>query len=65
MNEQMIIDITADQFKSLSKCDEGVYVGKENPFYKQLADIRMYDNYNIKQDTRLWNDYQIIRKYIS
>lgn len=65
MNEQMIIDITADQFKFLSKCDEGVYVGKENSFYKQLEDIRMYDNYNIMQDTRLWNDYRIIRKYIS
>ena len=42
-----------------------IHVGKENSFYKQLEDIRMYDNYNIMQDTRLWNDYRIIRKYIS
>ena len=32
--------------------------------YKHLEDIKFQNNYNIKGNLRLWNDYQIISKYI-
>lgn len=60
MDNGTIIDITADQFDFFSKYTEGVYVGRENSFYKNLERKQNYENYDIMQSTRLWNDYQII-----
>ena len=64
MDDDTIIDITGDQFKYFAGYAEEVYVGKENLFYKRLEDIRSYDNYDITQDNRLWDDYQIILDYM-
>ena len=64
MNEDTIIDITVDQFDFLSKYAEGVYAGKENSFYKHLEGNRIHENYDIMQNVRLWNDYQIIMNSI-
>ena len=59
-----IIDITGDQFEYCTGYAEEVYVGKGNSFYKRLEDKRSYDNYDITQDDRLWNDYKIILSYM-
>lgn len=59
-----IIDITGDQFEYCAGYAEEVYVGKGNSFYKRLEDKRSYENYNITQSERLWNDYQIILDYM-
>jgi hypothetical protein len=64
MDDGTIIDITINQFEFFSKYAEGVYVGKENSFYKHLEGNRIYENYDIMQDARLWNDYQIIMSSI-
>ena len=64
MADNTIIDVTADQFDSFSRIAKGVYIGKENYSYKHLEHRRIYENYDITQDTRLWNDYQIIMSYI-
>ena len=58
--DDIIIDITADQFSSLIENDNGVYVGVENEFYQQLEDKQTLLNYDISENQRLWNDYQII-----
>jgi len=55
-----IIDITGDQFMFCSKVVEEVYVGKENSFYEMLEDKYVHENYDITDDKRLLNDYQII-----
>lgn len=60
MADGIIIDITADQFDFLPRDADGVYVGKENLFYSRLDRIQTYENCNIMQNERLWNDYQII-----
>ncbi|MFR4284868.1 hypothetical protein [Enterococcus sp. DIV0098] len=60
MDNGTIIDITIKQLQFFSKYDEGVYVGKENSFYKNLERHQIYENYNICQNERLWKDYQII-----
>ena len=60
----IIIDITADQFDFVSKSCQGVYVGNENLFYKQLDDRHFMQNYNIEESERLWNDYEIITNYL-
>lgn len=60
----IIIDITADQFPDLIKHVNGIYVGIDSVFYKNLEDIRFQNNCNIKGNLRLWGDYQIILKYI-
>ena len=62
--DDIIIDITADQFSSLIENNNGVYVGVENEFYQQLEDKQTLLNYDIREDQRLWNDYQIILKYL-
>ena len=64
-DDATIIDITADQFDFFSKYAEGVYVGKENSFYKHLEDTRIDENYDIRQSERLWDDYQIVIDYMS
>ncbi len=63
-DDNTIIDITGDQFKYCAGYAEEVYVGKINSFYKRLEDKRSYDNYDITQSGRLWNDYQIILEYM-
>ena len=62
--DDIIIDITADQFSSLIENDNGVYVGVENEFYQQLEDKQTLLNYDISENQRLWNDYQIILQYL-
>ena len=62
--DDIIIDITADRFSSLIENNNGVYVGVENEFYQQLEDKQTLLNYDIRENQRLWNDYQIILKYI-
>ena len=62
--DDIIIDITADQFSSLIENNNGVYVGVETEFYQQLEDKQTLLNYNIRENQRLWNDYQIILKYL-
>lgn len=64
MDDSTIIDITVDQFEFFSKYAEGIYVGNEKSFYKHLKDKRIDENYDIMQDVRLWNDYQIIMSSI-
>lgn len=62
--DDIIIDITADQFSSLIENNNGVYVGVENEFYQQLEDKQTLLNYDIRENQRLWNDYQIILQYL-
>lgn len=62
--DDIIIDITADRFSSLIENDNGVYVGVETKFYQLLEDKQTLLNYDIREDQRLWNDYQIILKYL-
>ena len=64
MDNNIIIDITGDQFKYYARYSEKVYVGKENSFYKKLEDKQIQENYDITQDDRLWNDYQVILSYM-
>jgi len=63
-DDNIIIDITADQFKFFSEYSEGVYVGKEIPFYKHFERQLFHENHDIMADTRLRRDYQIIKNYI-
>lgn len=65
MDDNTIIDITGDQFKFCAVYTEKVYVGKNNPFYKRLSRKQIMENYDITQDSRLWNDYQIILGYMA
>ena len=62
--DDIIIDITADRFSSLIENDNGVYVGVESEFYQLLEDKQTLLNYDIRENQRLWNDYQIILKYL-
>lgn len=62
--DNTIIDITADQFEFFSGYAEGVYVGKENSFYKHLERQQFYENVDIMTNSRLLRDYQIIVNYI-
>lgn len=65
MDDSTIIDITGDQFRYCAGYTEEVYVGQENSFYKDLERKQIYENYDITQDARLWNDYQIIIRYMA
>ena len=49
---------------SLIENDNGVYVGVESEFYQLLEDKQTLLNYDIREEQRLWNDYQIILKYL-
>jgi hypothetical protein len=64
MNDGIIIDITADQFKFFSEYTEGIYVGKKIAFYRRLENNQIFENYDIMQDARLWSDYKIIMSNI-
>lgn len=66
IDDNTIIDITGDQFKFLTDFNVEVYVGKKNSFYLRLERERkqIRDNFDITQNTRLWNDYKIIMSYM-
>ena len=61
---EIFIDITATQFMFCGAFTRDVYVGKSFYFYEELDDVKAYSNYDITQDERLWNDYQIIKEYL-
>ena len=65
MDDNSIIDITGDQFRYCAGYTDEVYVGTETLFYKKLERKQIQDNYDITQDFRLWNDYQIIMSYLA
>lgn len=60
-DDQIIIDITGDQFYGAWK---SVYVGQEVGNYKKLSRIITHDNFDIRNQSRLWDDYNIILKYL-
>lgn len=60
-DDKIIIDITGDQFGETWK---PVYVGKETGNYKKLSRIITQDNYDIQVDSRMWDDYNAILKYL-
>lgn len=63
-DDKQIIDITYGQFKFCAGVETDIYVGEENAFYLMLKDIRIYENYNIENCERLWNDYKVIIEYL-
>ena len=58
---RIIIDITGDQFYGAWK---SVYVGQEVGTYKKLTRIITQDNFDIRKQLRLWDDYNVILKYL-
>ena len=64
MENGTVIDITGTQFRSCAGFFEEVYIAKENSFYNGLRDKRCDENFNIENDSRLWNDYKIIKEYL-
>lgn len=60
-DDLIIIDITGDQFYGAWK---SVYVGQEVGTYKKLSRIITQDNFDIRKQSRLWDDYNIILKYL-
>ena len=64
MVNDIMIDITADQFQSLIDYTDGIYVGVESEFYRRLENIETQENYNIENNVRLSEDYKTIIKYI-
>uniref|UniRef100_UPI004055B246 hypothetical protein n=1 Tax=Agathobacter sp. TaxID=2021311 RepID=UPI004055B246 len=65
IDDKIIVDITGSQFKYCAGFVEDVYVGEEIAFYKNLDCKMKYDNYDITQDERLWEDYQVILQYLN
>ena len=59
--DRIIIDITGDQFCGAWK---SVYVGQEVGTYKKLSRIITQDNFDIRKQSQLWDDYNIILKYL-
>lgn len=64
IDENIIIDITGDQFEECAGFKESVYVGPINDFYLNLDSIRILNNYNIQESQRLMDLYNIIVKYM-
>ena len=64
LHDGTIIDITGDQFRNFAEYMKDVYVGQETPFYKRLERKQIQNNFDITQDSRLKNDYQIIMNHI-
>lgn len=60
LDDKIIVDITGSQFKHCTGLVEDVYVGEEIASYKNLDCKMKYNNYDITQDERLWEDYQVI-----
>ena len=61
IDDQIIIDITGDQLYGAWK---PVYVGPEVGNYKKLSRITTQENFDIRKQSRLWNDYNIILKHL-
>lgn len=64
MDDNTIIDITGNQFESCAGFAEKVYIGNENDFYRHLERKQIFENCDITQNKRLWNDYLIIMRYL-
>jgi len=62
---EIIIDLTVSQLPFGFGTPNGLYVGKENVHYRSMDDTRTQMNYDIINDNRLLNDYQIIMEYMS
>ena len=65
LNGKIIIDITATQFMFCGAFSKDIYVGKNFSFYQNLDGVKIVENYDITKSSRLWNDYQVIRSYMS
>ena len=65
LNRKIIIDITATQFMFCGAFSKDIYVGKNFSFYQNLDGVKIVENYDITKSSRLWNDYQVIRSYMS
>lgn len=57
LDDNRIIDLTGDQFPGGTK----VYVGKEDDFYQSMEFFNVIDNYDIRGQERLLNDYIAIK----
>lgn len=60
-DDRIIIDITGDQFHGTWN---PVYVGMETGNYEKLSRIITQDNFDIRDQSRLWNDYNVVLKYL-
>ncbi|MDY3016688.1 MAG: hypothetical protein SOR79_06010 [Blautia sp.] len=60
-DERIIIDITGDQLNGTWK---SVYVGMETGNYEKLSRFTTQDNYDIRKQSQLWSDYNLILKYL-
>lgn len=60
-DERIIIDITGDQLNGTWK---PVYVGMETGNYEKLSRLTTQDNYDIRKQSQLWSDYNLILKYL-
>lgn len=60
-DNRIIIDTTGDQFHGTW---HPVYVGMETGNYEKLSRIITQDNFDIREQSRLWNDYNAILKYL-
>ena len=61
-DDKIIIDITGDQFGDKWK---SVYVGLEIGNYEKFTSVVTQKNVDIRELPRLWNDYNIILKYLN
>lgn len=57
LEDKTIIDLTGDQFPGGSK----VFYGQENEFYQSMEFERIIENYDIRGQKRLLDDYMAIR----
>lgn len=58
LDDNEIIDLTGDQFPGGAE----VYIGEENEFYQAMEFDSIIDNFDIRKQDRLLNDYLVIRK---
>ena len=59
LEDKTIIDLTGDQF-----FQQPVYVGVEDDFYRSLEFEEIRENYDIRNDDRLWGDYNKILAFL-
>ena len=62
--DEIIIDLTVGQFPFGLGILNGLYFGKENIHYRNMENTRTQRNYDIINDERLLNDYNIIMEYM-
>lgn len=62
---EIIIDLTVSQLPFGLGAPNGLYFGTENHHYQNMEDTRTQPNYNITNDKRLLNDYDIILEYMA